>query len=218
VAPIGSGSDHTVFLNLVCAPALDMTFEGDYGVYHSAYDSYRWMTLYGDPGLRYMTRMGEVWGRMAMRLAGAEVVPLDYAEYGRQIGGFVAGLEEKAPAESEGKASWAPGLRRAAGRLSRAGEEVRAVQRDARRLEALGEGGQEALNRRLLQAERDLCDGRGLPDRPWFKHLIYACRYTYAALTLPGLTEAVERGDARRSRERARLLRRALGRAARTLR
>jgi N-acetylated-alpha-linked acidic dipeptidase len=74
------------------------------------------------------------------------------------------------------------------------------------------------LNRRLLQAERDLCDEAGLPDRPWFRHLIYACRYTYAALTLPGLTEAVERGDARRSRERARLLPRALGRAGRRVR
>jgi N-acetylated-alpha-linked acidic dipeptidase len=34
----------------------------------------------------------------------------------------------------------------------------------------------------------------GLPERPWFKNLIYAPgRYTgYGAKTLPGLTEAIE--------------------------
>ena len=32
----------------------------------------------------------------------------------------------------------------------------------------------------------------GIPGRPWFKHLLYGARYTYAHLELPGLTEAVE--------------------------
>jgi N-acetylated-alpha-linked acidic dipeptidase len=35
----------------------------------------------------------------------------------------------------------------------------------------------------------------GIPDRPWFKHMIYAARYTYAHLELPGITEAVEKKD-----------------------
>ncbi len=32
---VGSGSDHTAFLNFVCMPVLGMGFEGPYGVYHS---------------------------------------------------------------------------------------------------------------------------------------------------------------------------------------
>ena len=35
----------------------------------------------------------------------------------------------------------------------------------------------------------------GIPGRPWFQHLLYAARYTYAHLELPGLTEAAEKGD-----------------------
>ena len=36
------------------------------------------MTHFGDPGFRYMTAMAEVWGRMALRLANAEILPYDY--------------------------------------------------------------------------------------------------------------------------------------------
>jgi N-acetylated-alpha-linked acidic dipeptidase len=48
---------------------------------------------------------------------------------------------------------------------------------------------------RLLQAlEQALVSDDGLPQRPWFKHLIYAPgRYTgYAAKTIPGVREAIE--------------------------
>jgi len=54
---IGSGSDHTVFLNFVGMPVLGLGFEGPYGVYHSAYDDFFWMNHFGDPGYRYHTLM-----------------------------------------------------------------------------------------------------------------------------------------------------------------
>jgi N-acetylated-alpha-linked acidic dipeptidase len=50
---IGSGSDHTVFLNFVGMPVIGLQFDGPYGVYHSAYDDFFWMNQFGDPGYRY---------------------------------------------------------------------------------------------------------------------------------------------------------------------
>ena len=50
---IGSGSDHTVFLNHLGRPVINLGFEGDYGVYHSAYDDHYWMTHLGDPTFAY---------------------------------------------------------------------------------------------------------------------------------------------------------------------
>ena len=35
----------------------------------------------------------------------------------------------------------------------------------------------------------------GIPGRPWFKHSLYAPTSTYAAMELPGVREAVDRGD-----------------------
>jgi N-acetylated-alpha-linked acidic dipeptidase len=211
VSPIGSGSDHTVFLNLVGAPALDMTFDGDYGVYHSVYDDYFWVTRIGDPGLRYMTRMAEVWGRMAMRLASADVLPFDYEGYGKQIAGFVDELDK------QGAGVNLQAVRAEAAAVQKAGRGVRAIQTDPARIEALSPAARARVNRGLIRAERALCDSRGLPDRPWFKHLIYGCRYTYAALLLPGLTEAVENRDVRLAARRAEVLAKALRRSAKAL-
>ena len=89
---LGSGSDYTVFLNFLGLPIVDMSFDGPYGVYHSMYDDYYWMAHFGDPGFRYMTTMADVWGRMALRLANAPVLPLDYATYAERVGGFIDDL------------------------------------------------------------------------------------------------------------------------------
>ncbi|HYL62367.1 MAG TPA: transferrin receptor-like dimerization domain-containing protein, partial [Candidatus Methylomirabilis sp.] len=53
----------------------------------------------------------------------------------------------------------------------------------------------ERLNQSLMQVERNWCDAAGIPGRPWFKHSVYAARYTYAHLELPGMTEAAEAGN-----------------------
>ena len=54
--------------------------------------------------------------------------------------------------------------------------------------------GLQALNAKLLLAERKLTDPDGLPRRAWFKHLIYAPGfYTgYGVKTLPGVREGIE--------------------------
>src|SRR2546425_9976941 len=50
---IGSGSDHTVFLNHLGRPVVGLGFTGDYGVYHSMYDDHYWMSHIGDPTFEY---------------------------------------------------------------------------------------------------------------------------------------------------------------------
>jgi N-acetylated-alpha-linked acidic dipeptidase len=52
----------------------------------------------------------------------------------------------------------------------------------------------QALNQKLMQSERKLTSPEGLPNRPWFQHLIYAPgQYTgYGVKTIPGVREAIE--------------------------
>lgn len=51
-----------------------------------------------------------------------------------------------------------------------------------------------ALNQLLYTSERKLMSDQGLPQRPWFKHEIYAPGFFtgYGVKTLPGLREAIE--------------------------
>ena len=62
------------------------------------------------------------------------------------------------------------------------------------------------VNQQLMQVERNWCNPQGIPGRPWFKHSLYAARYTYAHLELPGLTEAAEAGDWKLAAEQAKIL------------
>jgi len=59
---------------------------------------------------------------------------------------------------------------------------------------------------------------QGIPGRPWYRHQIYAPKYTYAPEVLPGLAEAVDAKDAARVNEQEKRLAAALDRAAEALR
>jgi N-acetylated-alpha-linked acidic dipeptidase len=69
-----------------------------------------------------------------------------------------------------------------------------------------------ALNRRIMAVESNWLSPDGIPGRPWFKHMLYAARYTYAHLELPGITEAVEKKDWKTARSETQKLVNALAR------
>ena len=75
------------------------------------------------------------------------------------------------------------------------------------------------LNQTLLATERALLVPQGLPHRPWYQHAIYAPgEYTgYAAVVIPGVNEALDKGDSERARQQLAVLAAALERAAKTL-
>jgi N-acetylated-alpha-linked acidic dipeptidase len=64
-----------------------------------------------------------------------------------------------------------------------------------------------------------MLEPQGLPHRPWFRHVIYAPgEYTgYAAVVIPGVNEALDKGDSDRARQQLAVLASALERAAKTL-
>jgi len=200
---IGSGSDHTVFLSHLGVSSILLEFDGPYGVYHSIYDNHDWMSRFGDPGFRYHALMSRLWGVLALRLANADLLPFDFASYARSVRGFVHELERAS--SLRGKLDLRS-LHLALSELEVAGHEL-----NASREAALASGHWDvpmsaAINPAALQFERNWLHPEGIPGRPWFKHLLYAARYTYAHLELPGLTEAVERGDWKLAGEQARLL------------
>ncbi len=66
------------------------------------------------------------------------------------------------------------------------------------------------INHGAMQVERNWLNPDGIPGRPWFKHILYGARFTYAHLELPGLTEAVEKQDWPTANQQAEILRQAL--------
>jgi N-acetylated-alpha-linked acidic dipeptidase len=176
------------------------------------YDDYHWMTTFGDPGFRYMTTMAEVWGRMALRLANAEVYPFDFSLYADRVRGFIDNLAKVPGAERLRlqPARLAVGRWRAAGlAFDSAREFVLARPEGASRTRVL-----RAMNEALRAVEQQLLSPAGIPDRPWFRHVLYAPRPTYAAMTLPGVLEALEEKDLARAAQQVSLLANRLNAAA----
>ena len=210
---IGSGSDHTVFLNHVGMPVIGLDFDGPYGVYHSMYDDFYWINHVGDPGYRYHTLMSQLWGVIALRLANAELLPFDFGEYGDNIGQFI---DELAKGKDLSQLDLAP-LRSAVGDFTAAGRKLDSAERQALASGRLRPAVEEQVNEGAMELERNWLNPQGIPGRPWFKHMLYGARYTYAHLELPGLTEAVEKGDWTTARAQAELLRQALEKNTRLL-
>jgi N-acetylated-alpha-linked acidic dipeptidase len=212
---LGSGSDYTVFLNHLGIPIADLSFEGPYGVYHSIYDTHEWVARIGDPGFRYHAALVQLWGLVALRLANAEALPLDYVPYADSIAGFIKEVERRTAARTIPGPAF-EGLRAAASELKQA-----ALGYNRRRDDALARCDSDELshlNARLILVERGLLDPAGIPGRPWYRHLIYAPKYTYAPEVLPGVAEAVDGGDAAHVAAQSARLSAALARAAAALR
>ena len=101
------------------------------------------------------------------------------------------------------------GLVRSVGAFESAGKLLdREIGRVSSRRKRLADDG--GLTRLLMMVERNWLSAEGIPGRPWFKHILYAARYTYAHLELPGLTEAVEKGDWKIAAEQVRILEQAV--------
>ncbi|KAJ8323417.1 Vacuolar protein sorting-associated protein 70 [Batrachochytrium dendrobatidis] len=85
ISPLGFGSDYVAFLQFVGVAAMDIKFEGDYGVYHSNYDSFHWMEKFGDPTWEYHKTLASIVGRIVLSLAHDEILPFDYAPYSYEL-------------------------------------------------------------------------------------------------------------------------------------
>jgi N-acetylated-alpha-linked acidic dipeptidase len=207
LAPLGSGSDYTVFLDHLGIPSFDFGFSGGYGVYHSVYDNFRWMDKYGDPGFLYHAAGAKLWGLMAMRLANADVIPLRYANYARDMQVDLDNLRRdvirrartQAAPGSAAKPSVTPDFAPVLAAL----DELRAAGEAAdRAADAAMAGGDAAAMRRindaLVSIEHAFLDEKGLPGRPWFRHMLIGPGLTtgYAPWPFPALQEAVENKDA----------------------
>ncbi|HLK31529.1 MAG TPA: M28 family metallopeptidase [Terriglobales bacterium] len=196
VGDLGSGSDYTAFLQHLGVPSVDIGSSGAYGVYHSVFDNFEYFTRFTDPSFVYEQEMARIYGLEILRMADADVLPYDYAEYGKEIGEYLQAAQAKAQTKfGSDTPDFAPAMA-AAKHLSAAGADIAKVQKNA-------QGDDAELNQVLLATERAFLLPQGLPTRPWYRHAIYAPGvYTgYAAVVIPGVNEAIDAGDRQRTQQ-----------------
>jgi N-acetylated-alpha-linked acidic dipeptidase len=216
VGDLGSGSDYSAFQQHLGVPSTDISSSGPYGVYHSVFDNFSWFKKFGDPDFVYVQQMARVFGLESLRMADADVLPYDYEEYGKEIAVYLDTARKRAEGKF-GVKSGEPALdfnavNAAAKHFQEAGTKILSRQHNPPRDPT-------RMNAALRGTERALLVPEGLPHRPWFRHAIYAPgEYTgYAAVVIPGVNEALDKGDMARAKQQLAILAAALDRAAKEL-
>lgn len=196
--------DAAPFFNLLALPASDMYYGADYGMYHSLYENYHWMSTVVDPGFAYHRVMAEIHGRAALRLANAEIVPFDYAEEARFWRKAYADLNRVARERGQ----VVPRLDEALSRIDAWETEAKALARDVEARLAFplppGAASEPAalriaeISRAVALVARDFYRPEGHPGMPFNRNLFAGWLYETADVsggTLPGLRFALDRGD-----------------------
>ncbi|RDX96874.1 putative glutamate carboxypeptidase AMP1, partial [Mucuna pruriens] len=78
-------SDFAPFVQHAGVPSIDLYYGKDYPVYHTAFDSYDWMTMSADPFFHRHVAVAGIWGLLALRLADDFIIPFNYLSYADQL-------------------------------------------------------------------------------------------------------------------------------------
>lgn len=169
------------------------------------------MEHFGDPGFLYSANIAQLWGVLTMRLADAELLPMDFTPYADLILEALDALA-KVPIAGGETALDVTAARAKAQTFRTAAVEFHAAAAHLLRDESSSERRRDALNRAAMAVEDNWTVPGGLPGRPWSRHIIHGTRATFAPVLLPGITEAIERGDGKLAREQLTVLAAALDR------
>ena len=203
IAPLGSGSDFTPFLQHLTLASLNLGFGGESpgGVYHSVYDSFAWYTKFSDGEFVYGRALSQVTGTALLRLAEAALLPFRFSDMSDTLARYVAEVQKLHAGKKDAPAiDFAP-LLTAVSALSRSSlgfeKAYAAVPGASTRALQVQQEALKVVNQLVFSSERRLGNDAGLPRRDWFKHQIYAPGfYTgYGVKTLPQIREGLEEGQ-----------------------
>ncbi len=200
IGALGSGSDYTVYLDYLGLASLSASYGGKQqaGIYHSIYDSFDFYTRFLDPTFAYEATESRTLATALLRLADAPVLPFEFTQAEKTYRDYADEIAKEAAKKPTVNGLDLGAVYTALDRLKAAATRYEAVyartddltpREVGRRWKAIA-----AANRTLYLSERALSDDAGLPNRDWFRHLIYAPGfYTgYGVKTMPGIREAVE--------------------------
>lgn len=158
--------------------------------YHSDYDSYHWMTTYGDPGFKTHKSMGQYLTLMAYHLASDDVLPLNPENYVAQMDIYYDDLRDTI--DEAGADIDTSELREAIDTFAEQAHEATDLMQQA--MDTGDEALLQVVNHKYRDFQRAFTSQGGLEGREFYKHVLFAPGLDtgYAPVTFPGITEGLE--------------------------
>jgi N-acetylated-alpha-linked acidic dipeptidase len=97
IEALGSGSDFTPFMQHLGIASLSIEYGGESdqgGVYHSTYDTFEHYVRFGDPQFAYGVAEAQTAGHVVLRVADADVLPLQFTGFADTIATYVEELHQ----------------------------------------------------------------------------------------------------------------------------
>jgi N-acetylated-alpha-linked acidic dipeptidase len=93
---LGGGSDHAPFINFAGIASLGIGFGGEDhgGIYHSIYDDFYWYTHFSDYDFVYGRALSQTGGTAIMRMADADLLPFQFADFADDVKMYVREVEK----------------------------------------------------------------------------------------------------------------------------
>jgi N-acetylated-alpha-linked acidic dipeptidase len=214
-------------------------------VYHSLYDTYTHYQRFGDPGLAYVNLLARTNARLALRVANADILPWRYTAFALSLGKDIDRLAAGSAAEHRDAvrhnallqngtyrlAAVAYRHEQAPARVDDAWQDIdlgplHDAQRDLlTAAEAYDQAATSAgklttkqaaaVNKALRDVAPAFLQATGLPQRPWYRHLLQAPgrREGEDTALLPGIGDAIDARAWDQARDEVRLTAEATRRA-----
>ncbi|XP_040819991.1 putative N-acetylated-alpha-linked acidic dipeptidase isoform X1 [Ochotona curzoniae] len=201
ISKLGSGNDFEVFFQRLGIAAgrarytknWDVYKFSSYPLYHSVYETYELVEKFYDPTFKYHATVAQVRGGLVFELANSLVLPFDCRDYAvalKSYAGTIYNISMQHPEEMKTYDVSFDSLFSAVNNFT----EIASKFND--RLQDLDKSNPILLrivNDQLMFLERAFIDPLGLPDRPFYRHIIYApnSHNKYAGVSFPGIYDAL---------------------------
>ncbi|KAH9907461.1 peptidase family M28 [Xylariomycetidae sp. FL2044] len=204
ISPLGSGSDYAAFYHNGIS-AIDIGSDGGKTDpvyhYHGHYDSYAWMTRFGDPGFAVHTAMGQWLTLLTYHISSDPIIPWDLPNAARVLSTYLSDLRsaitttiDLTPLESAIRT-----FALAADRIAAAAATAQALKKNG-----AGAGGDDdnevliaVINAKYRDFARGFASAGGLPGRPTFHNVVSAPGLDngYGADVWPAVQDCLAAGD-----------------------
>ncbi|XP_028397034.1 N-acetylated-alpha-linked acidic dipeptidase 2-like [Dendronephthya gigantea] len=183
-----ANSDYLTFYQFCGVPSFDMTYAGKvfYPVYHTVYDTYKWLQGLIDPYFKFHLTTARVASKLLMYTADSFVLPLDVTEYGKSLNRSLKTLRKNHGKELEKNAT-----------LDYIENAIKRFEEEAQKFQAEKEKAFDEkvdvklrdLNDRMVNVEKSFISAPGLPNRPTTRHIVFAPSVNKPYGSFPGISD-----------------------------
>lgn len=194
IGVLGSGSDYTAFVHNGIS-SIDMGAGGGptdaIYPYHSNYDSYHWMSTFGDVGYNTHRVMCRYLTLLAYELSTRELLPLNVQNYGAQMTTYLTALQTVVTQGGSNYTSLDLSPLRSA--IETFNTSSAAMASLIASTSSSDTATVDTINAKLRDYQRAFVSQGGLPEREFYKNVLFAPGLDtgYAPVTYGGITEAI---------------------------